>query len=93
MGQLAASIAHEINQPITAAVTNANAGLLWLAAQPPNLDEVRDAFDRVIKASNQAAEVIGRIRVLIKRAPPPARMIWRSTKRSLRSLLFAMASW
>ena len=70
MGQLAASIAHEINQPITAAVTNANAGLLWLAAQPPDLNEVRDAFDRVIKASNQAAEVIGRIRVLIKRAPP-----------------------
>ena len=70
MGQLAASIAHEINQPITAAVTNANAGLLWLAAQPPGLNEVRDAFDRVIKAGNQAGEVIGRIRALIKKAPP-----------------------
>ena len=69
MGQLAASIAHEINQPITAAVTNANAGLLWLAAQPPDLEEVRDAFDRVIKAGNQAGEVIGRIRALIKKAP------------------------
>ncbi len=70
MGQLAASIAHEINQPITAVVTNANAGLLWLAAQPPDLEEVRDAFDRVIKAGNQAGEVIDRIRALIKKAPP-----------------------
>jgi C4-dicarboxylate-specific signal transduction histidine kinase len=70
MGQLAASIAHEINQPITAAVTNADAGLRWLAAQPPDLEEVRDAFDRVIKAGNQASEVIARIRALIKKAPP-----------------------
>jgi C4-dicarboxylate-specific signal transduction histidine kinase len=70
MGQLAASISHEIKQPITAVVTNANAGLLWLAAQPPDLEEVRDAFDRVIKAGNQAGEVIGRIRALIKKAPP-----------------------
>jgi signal transduction histidine kinase len=70
MGQLAASIAHEISQPITAVVTNASAGLLWLAAQPPDLDEVREAFDRIIKAGNQAGEVIGRIRGLIKKAPP-----------------------
>jgi NO-binding membrane sensor protein with MHYT domain len=70
MGQLAASIAHEVNQPITAIVTNANAGLLWLAAQPPDLEEVRDALDRVIKAGKQAGEVIGRIRALIKKAPP-----------------------
>jgi PAS domain S-box-containing protein len=69
MGQLTASIAHEVNQPITAAVTNADAGLRWLAAQPPNLEEVRDAFDRIIKASNQASEVVGRIRALIKKLP------------------------
>jgi NO-binding membrane sensor protein with MHYT domain len=69
MGQLAASIAHEINQPITAATTNANAGLLWLAAEPPDLDEVRDAFDRIIKAGKQAGEVISRIRAFIKRVP------------------------
>jgi C4-dicarboxylate-specific signal transduction histidine kinase len=70
MGQLAASIAHEINQPIAAAVTNANSGLLWLAAQPPDLEEARDAFDRIIKAGRQAGEVIGRIRALIKKTPP-----------------------
>jgi PAS domain S-box-containing protein len=69
MGQLTASIAHEVNQPIAAAVTNAAAGLRWLAAQPPDLEEVRDAFDRIIKAGNQASEVIGRIRALIKKVP------------------------
>src|SRR5712672_2829851 len=70
MGQLAASIAHEISQPLTAAVANASAGLRWLAAEPPNLAEVGDAFHRVVKAGNQAGEVIGRIRALIKKAPP-----------------------
>jgi PAS domain S-box-containing protein len=69
MGQFAASIAHEIKQPITAAVTNANAGLLWLAARPPDLEEVRDAFDQVIKAGNRAGQVIGQIRALISKAP------------------------
>jgi PAS domain S-box-containing protein len=70
MGQLAVSIAHEIKQPITAVVTNASAGLLWLVAEPPDLEEVRDAFDRVIKAGNRAGEVIGQIRALIKKDPP-----------------------
>jgi PAS domain S-box-containing protein len=69
MGQLTASIAHEVNQPIAAAVTNASAGLRWLAAQPPNLDKVRNTFDSIIKAGNQASEVIGRIRGLIKNVP------------------------
>ncbi len=71
MGQLTASIAHEVNQPIAAAVTNAHAGLRWLAAQPPDLEEVRDAFEQIIKAGNQASEVIGRIRALIKKVPAP----------------------
>jgi PAS domain S-box-containing protein len=69
MGQLMASIAHEVNQPIATAVTSANAGLRWLAARPPNLDEVRNAFDLIIKAGNQAGEVIGRNRALIKKVP------------------------
>jgi PAS domain S-box-containing protein len=69
MGQLTASIAHEINQPIAAAVTNAAAGLRWLAAQPPNLEEVQNSFDSVIKAGNHTIEVIGRIRALIKKVP------------------------
>jgi PAS domain S-box-containing protein len=69
MGQLTASIAHEVSQPIAAAVTNAGAGLRWLAAQPPNLDKVQDTFNSIIKAGNQAGEVIGRIRGLIKKVP------------------------
>jgi len=69
MGQLTASIAHEVNQPIAAAVTNASAGLSWLAAQPPDLKEIRDAFEGIIKAGNQASEVVSRIRGLIKNVP------------------------
>jgi PAS domain S-box-containing protein len=69
MGQLTASIAHEVNQPIAAAITSADAGLRWLAAQPPDLEEVRDSFDRIIKAGNQAGEVIRRIRALVRKVP------------------------
>ncbi|MGA2259199.1 MAG: PAS domain-containing protein, partial [Thermoguttaceae bacterium] len=69
MGQLTASIAHEVNQPIAAAITFADAGLSWLAAQPPDLEEVQDALDSIIKAGNQAGEVIRRIRALIKKVP------------------------
>jgi PAS domain S-box-containing protein len=70
MGQLTASIAHEINQPIAAALTNAQAALRWLGAQPPDLDEVRQALRRIVNDSNRAGDVIGRIRALIKKAPP-----------------------
>jgi signal transduction histidine kinase len=70
MGQLAASIAHEVNQPIAATVTNAHAALRWLGGQPPDLEEVRQALDDVIKDGNRAGDVIGRIRALIKNVPP-----------------------
>jgi PAS domain S-box-containing protein len=70
MGQLTASIAHEVNQPIAAAVTNAQAGLRWLSAQPPNFDEVGEALARIVLAGNRAGEVIGRIRALIKKEDP-----------------------
>jgi C4-dicarboxylate-specific signal transduction histidine kinase len=70
MGQLTASIAHEVKQPIAAAVTNAQAALLWLDARPPDLEEIRQALDRIVKDANRAGDVIGRIRELIKKAPP-----------------------
>jgi PAS domain S-box-containing protein len=70
MGQLTASISHEIKQPIAATATNAQAGLLWLRAQPPNLDEVRQAFDRINKDMKRASEVMNRIHGLVKNAPP-----------------------
>ena len=70
MGQLTASIAHEVNQPITASVTNAHAALRWLGAERPNLDEVRLALGRIVENGNRAGAVISRIRALIKKAPP-----------------------
>jgi len=70
MGQLTASIAHEVNQPITAAVTNAQAALRWMSAEPPDFGEVSEALAGIIKEGNRASEVIGRIRALIKKAPP-----------------------
>ena len=69
MGQLSASIAHEINQPITAAITYADAALRWLSAQPPNLKEVRDALALILEGGIRAGQVIDRVRDLIKKAP------------------------
>ena len=69
MGQLTASIAHEVNQPIAAAVTNAQAGLRWLAAQPPELAGVRQALGRIVADGKRAAEVVARIRSMVKREP------------------------
>ena len=70
MGQLAASIAHEVSQPIAAVVTNAQAGSLWLDAQPPNLEEVRQSLGYIVSDAMRAGDVIGRIRALVRKAPP-----------------------
>ena len=70
MGQLTASIAHEVNQPITGAVLNAEAALRWLGAQPPNLEQVRRALGLIVEDGTRAGNVIGGIRALIKKAPP-----------------------
>jgi len=70
MGQLTASITHEVNQPITAAVTYALAARRWLSAVPPEFGEVSEALAGIIKEGNRASEVIERLRTLIKKAPP-----------------------
>ncbi|MBV8457652.1 MAG: PAS domain-containing protein, partial [Acetobacteraceae bacterium] len=70
MGQLTASIAHEVNQPIAATLTNAQAGLRWLGRQPPDLEEVRQALGRIVGNGTRAGEVIDRLRALIQKAPP-----------------------
>src|SRR6266478_5031470 len=70
MGELMASLAHEVNQPIAAAVTNANTCVRWLAASTPNLEEARAAALRIVKDGTRAAEIIKRIRLLFKKAPP-----------------------
>ena len=72
MGQLTASIAHEINQPIAATVTNAQAALRWLDARPPNLEATRQAVARIVKNGIRAGDVIGRIRALINKVPTRA---------------------
>ena len=70
MGELTASLAHEVNQPIAAAVTNANTCLRWLAGDTPNLEEARAAAMRIVKDGTRAAEIISRIRLLFKKGTP-----------------------
>ncbi len=69
LGELTASIAHEVNQPLAAVVTNAQAGLRWLALETPRLDEARAAVERIVRDGNRASEVIQRIRALAKKNP------------------------
>ena len=69
LGELTASIAHEVNQPLAAIVTNGNACLRWLGGASPNLTEARQAVDRIIKDSYRASAVISRVRTLVKKAP------------------------
>jgi len=67
MGELTASLAHEVNQPIAAAVTNANTCLRWLTRDRPNVEEAREAAMRIMKDGTRAAEIISRIRLLFKK--------------------------
>jgi signal transduction histidine kinase len=69
MGQLVASITHDVMQPISAGVNDAYAAGRWLGAQPPNLEEVRQSLDNIVEQGNRAADVVGRIRALFKKAP------------------------
>ncbi|PXA76762.1 PAS domain-containing sensor histidine kinase [Caulobacter sp. D4A] len=70
LGELTASIAHEVNQPLSAIVTNGEAGLRWLKRETPDLEEVRRAFDRMIGEANRASGVIGRIRTMAVKGEP-----------------------
>lgn len=67
MGELTASLAHEVNQPIAAASTNANTCLRWLTGDTPNIEEARAAAMRIVKDSMRAAEIVKRIRLLFKK--------------------------
>ncbi|MEI9976772.1 MAG: PAS domain-containing protein [Ignavibacteriota bacterium] len=68
VGELAASIAHEVNQPLSAVVSNGNACLRWLSAQPPNMAKAVEAAERIVRDGKDAGEVVRRIRALFKRA-------------------------
>jgi signal transduction histidine kinase len=70
LGELAASIAHEVNQPLAAVTTNAEAGLRWLNRPVPDLDEVRSATERIMSEAHRASEVIRRIRALSRKTNP-----------------------
>jgi two-component system, LuxR family, sensor kinase FixL len=68
LGELTASIAHEVNQPLAAIVTNGDASLLWLNREIPQLNEVRSAVERMIDGAKHASEVIARLRALSRKA-------------------------
>ena len=70
MGELTASIAHEISQPLTAVVTHGHACVEWLSASPPNLEKARLTADRIIQDGTRAGAVLSRIRALFKKEAP-----------------------
>ena len=67
MGELTASLAHELNQPIAAAVTNATTCLRWLTREQPDLQEARAAATRIVQDGRRAAEIVNRVRLLFKK--------------------------
>ena len=69
MGQLSASIAHEVSQPIAGTITNARAALRLMEAEPHDLDGLRRALERIVRDGNRAGEVVDRVRALVKKAP------------------------
>ena len=70
MGELTASIAHEVNQPLAAVVANGHACLQWLSATPPNLEKARQSTERIIQDGTRAGDVLGRIRALFRKEQP-----------------------
>jgi C4-dicarboxylate-specific signal transduction histidine kinase len=75
MGELTASLAHEVNQPIAAAVINANSCSRWLAGQPPNIEEARAAAARIVQDGTRAAEIINRVGRLFKKGAPELELV------------------
>jgi signal transduction histidine kinase/PAS domain-containing protein len=75
MGELTASLAHEVNQPIAAAITDANTCLRWLTRHPPDMEEARAAASRVVKDATRAADIISRIRQQFKKSAPEPELV------------------
>src|SRR2546426_433819 len=75
MGELTASLAHEVNQPIAAAVTDAKTCLRWLTRDQPDLEEARQAASRIVKDATRAAEVISRTRLLFRKGTPQRALV------------------
>jgi signal transduction histidine kinase len=75
MGELVASISHELAQPITVTTADAKASLRWLQRDPPDLTEVRKGTERIIEAGTLASEIINRLRSLYKKSPPKRELV------------------
>jgi|RhiMethySRZTD1v2_1073278.scaffolds.fasta_scaffold171203_2 PAS domain S-box-containing protein len=90
MGELASSIAHEINQPIGAIVTNGNAALRWLGQQPSHVEGAEEALECIVRDANRAAQVIGRIRSLLRKNTSP--MVSLDINEIIREVLLLTAS-
>jgi signal transduction histidine kinase len=75
LGELTASIAHEVNQPLAGIVSNASASLRWLAQDAPNLEEASEAARRVVRDGKRAGEIIHRLRALYKKTPPKRELV------------------
>jgi PAS domain S-box-containing protein len=75
MGELTASLAHEVNQPIAAALTNANTCLRWLTRDHPDLNEAREAASRIVKDATRAADIISRVRLFYKKGTPQRELV------------------
>ena len=75
MGELTASLAHEINQPIAAAATDAKTCLRWLAREQPDIAEARESATRMVSAVTRAADIISRLRQLFKKGVPQTNLV------------------
>ena len=90
MDEMTASIVHEIKQPLGAIALNANAGLRWLTRTAPNLDEARDALNRVVTDTNRANEVIDGIRSVFKKENQTK--AWQDVNKLVREVLTLVGS-
>lgn len=88
MGEMAASIAHEINQPLAAVVNNASACLRWLSSDSPDLAEAREAAQAIVRDGKRAGEVIARIRAILKKSEPEKGPV--DIKRAIRDVVFVV---
>src|SRR5207253_1159430 len=80
LGELAASIAHEINQPLAAVATYAGAALQWLGRDTPNVDRARDAVERTVQENEHAGKIVSRVRALVKKVPSRTEPLGRALK-------------
>jgi C4-dicarboxylate-specific signal transduction histidine kinase len=90
MGELTASLAHEVNQPIAAALTNANTCLRWLMRDHPDLEEAREAASRIVKDATRAAGIISRVRLLYKKSTPQREMV--DVNEAIREMIILLRS-